>query len=206
VAWNTAHITLPPCAPTPQLVSPLTRGAVALDSASLQPENALVVDEYTHDTASGRWGLRRAAVAAAEFLHAQGLRVSLVPDVAAAAAAGGSEGVGNAVHAVRSGLSPQSTNHVLMVAPTAFGFNEQAAQDNAFMHASTKAQEGGNPLTNQVRWGYEAARLRISCKFARQVLIAWGWRAPGRVCCPVPRLPPSTAISCTMIRFVVVYI
>ncbi|KIY97987.1 hypothetical protein MNEG_9977 [Monoraphidium neglectum] len=133
-----------------QLVSPLTRGAVALDSASLQPENALVVDEYTHDTASGRWGLRRAAVAAAEFLHAQGLRVSLVPDVAAAAAAGGSEGVGNAVHAVRSGLSPQSTNHVLMVAPTAFGFNEQAAQDNAFMHASTKAQEGGNPLTNQV--------------------------------------------------------
>lgn len=35
----------------------------------------------------------------------------------------------------------QSTNHVLMVAPTAFGFNDQAAQDNHFMHASTGSSE-----------------------------------------------------------------
>lgn len=29
-----------------------------------------------------------------------------------------------------------------MVAPTAFGFNEQAAQDNSFMHAAAKPGEG----------------------------------------------------------------
>ena len=31
----------------------------------------------------------------------------------------------------------QSSNDVLMVAPTAFGFNDQAAQDNHFMHAGS---------------------------------------------------------------------
>ncbi len=29
-----------------------------------------------------------------------------------------------------------------MVAPTAFGFNEQAAQDNSFMHSAAKPGEG----------------------------------------------------------------
>lgn len=43
----------------------------------------------------------------------------------------------------------QSTNEVLMVAPTAFGFNEQAAQDNSFMHAAAKPGEGSG-LTREV--------------------------------------------------------
>lgn len=37
-----------------------------------------------------------------------------------------------------------------MVAPTAFGFNEQAAQDNSFMHEGERAAEGGSALTRQV--------------------------------------------------------
>ncbi|KAF6262116.1 Amidinotransferase [Scenedesmus sp. NREL 46B-D3] len=37
--------------------------------------------------------------------------------------------------------SAQSSNSVLMVAPTAFGFNEEAAQDNSFMHAAEKPQK-----------------------------------------------------------------
>eukprot|EP00878_Enallax_costatus_P019111 GHUV01020151.1.p1 GENE.GHUV01020151.1~~GHUV01020151.1.p1 ORF type:complete len:315 (+),score=100.35 GHUV01020151.1:472-1416(+) len=43
----------------------------------------------------------------------------------------------------------QSTNSVLMVAPTAFGFNEQAAQDNSFMNQAEKPQQGSG-LTRQV--------------------------------------------------------
>jgi hypothetical protein len=35
--------------------------------------------------------------------------------------------------------APQSCNHVLMVAPTAFESNAQAAQDNAFMLTSEAA-------------------------------------------------------------------
>lgn len=35
-----------------------------------------------------------------------------------------------------------SCMQVLMVAPTAFGFNEQTAQDNHFMHAAGAAAEG----------------------------------------------------------------
>lgn len=110
--------------------------------------------------ARGRWGLQRAAAGVADFLARQKLRVALVPDVAAAAA--GSAPQGNAVKIAAGGASPQSTNHVLMVAPTAFGFNEQAAQDNSFMHVGDKAAEGGSPLTRQVRVSLVAA-CRCRC-------------------------------------------
>ena len=38
----------------------------------------------------------------------------------------------------------QSTNEVLMVAPTAFGFNAETAEDNSFMHSSTDATQEDN--------------------------------------------------------------
>jgi len=50
----------------------------------------------------------------------QGVRIALVPDVSKAEASTAAKGA-------RLGLK-QSSNEVLMVAPTAFGFNEQAAQ------------------------------------------------------------------------------
>lgn len=53
----------------------------------------------------------------------QGARVALLPDVSQVRGA-------TAVTAASRGVR-QSTNEVLMVAPTAFGFNEQAAQVSA---------------------------------------------------------------------------
>ena len=46
----------------------------------------------------------------------------------------------------------QSTNEVLMVAPTAFGFNSEAAQDNSFMHSSVSSDAAISPnqITGQV--------------------------------------------------------
>lgn len=77
--------------------------------------------------------------------------MALVPDVSAAAAAltGGAPGLPNSVASATQLRSMQSTNHVLMVAPTAFGFNEQAAQDNSFMQAAAKPEEGSD-LTQKV--------------------------------------------------------
>jgi hypothetical protein len=86
--------------------------------------------------------------------------MALTPDVAAAAAAvnatiGGSSKIDlrgrvlNSVAAAAQRGVAQSTNRVLMVAPTAFGFNDQAAQDNSFMHKAEKPQEG-SPLTRAV--------------------------------------------------------
>jgi hypothetical protein len=129
-------------------VSPLGKGAVALSAGSQEDAGAVVVDEYARDPATGRWGLRRVASCIADFLSAQGVSAALVPDARAAAAAGPAGG--NAARAAAGGASPQSTNHVLMVAPTAFGFNEQAAQDNSFMHTGESAAEGGSALTRQV--------------------------------------------------------
>lgn len=53
------------------------------------------------------------------FLSREGIRTAHVPDVAQAAA-----GALNSAHAAERSVR-QSTNEVLMVAPTAFGFNDQ---------------------------------------------------------------------------------
>ena len=44
----------------------------------------------------------------------------------------------------------QSTNEVLMVAPTAFGFNDQAAQDNHFMHCASNGAGPASPGKSSV--------------------------------------------------------
>lgn len=47
----------------------------------------------------------------------------------------------------------QSTNEVLMVAPTAFGFNAETAEDNSFMHSSvdsTQENDAAVPHRKQV--------------------------------------------------------
>ena len=68
----------------------------------------------------------------------------LVPDVRAAAS-----GALNSARGAAAGLK-QSTNEVLMVAPNAFGFNAQAAQDNTFMNVDGEEAGGGGR-----RWGEE---------------------------------------------------
>ncbi len=55
-------------------------------------------------------------------LNAEGIRAVHVPDVAAAVA-----GAVNSARAAQRGVR-QSTNEVLMVAPTAFGFNDQVQE------------------------------------------------------------------------------
>ena len=78
------------------------------------------------------------------FLKQEGLRVVHTPDVQAAKHAHY-----NSSRAAASRGPRQSTNEVLMVAPTAFGFNAQAAEDNSFMHSSTGDQT--SLPTNQLR-------------------------------------------------------
>lgn len=61
--------------------------------------------------------------------------MAYVQDVAAAA-----KGAYNSSRAaLEARFSRQSSNEVLMVAPTAFTFNEQTAQDNHFMHTADAA-------------------------------------------------------------------
>lgn len=78
------------------------------------------------------------------LLRRENIKVCAVPDVAAAAKQ-------NSAKAMKQG-SRQCTNEVLMVAPTAFGFNDQTAQDNSFMHASREggSTEAGSDVTHHV--------------------------------------------------------
>ncbi len=133
-------------------VAPLAPGLAAVAADLALPRERLVVDEYalappaTWDGTSSRpagteeqYRLVSVGGDLVRFLAAHGVRMRHVPDVrAAAAAAVAAAAAGAAAHA----RGPrQSTNEVLMVAPTAFGFNAQAAQDNTFMNAG--APSGG---------------------------------------------------------------
>lgn len=130
--------------------------AVALASHTQLAPQRLLVDEYELSHSSSGYTLTTPATELASYLSRRNVRVALVPDVAeafAATVAAGQPETGvrmpNSIAGATKLRSMQSTNNVLMVAPTAFGFNEQAAQDNSFMHAAEKPQEHSS-LTSQV--------------------------------------------------------
>ena len=78
------------------------------------------------------------------LLRRENIKVCAVPDVAAASKQ-------NSAKAMQRGAR-QCTNEVLMIAPTAFGFNDQTAQDNSFMHASREggSTDAGSDVTQHV--------------------------------------------------------
>jgi len=82
------------------------------------PAKAQVVDLYNSNGETVHRG--KGSMELSEFLHSIGTHMSLWTDK------------GGAMD--RSLVIPQSTNEVLMVAPTAFRFNDETAADNFFMH------------------------------------------------------------------------
>jgi hypothetical protein len=147
-------------APLPPLAAPSRAGVALLARTQSEPHARLVVDEYVPARDGKGYALERAATDMAEFLRRQRVSAALVPDVQAAVAASASAAPSssssgtlgaNACASARRETGRQSTNRVLMVAPTAFGFNPQAAQDNSFMHDAAEAGHGGaSVLTRQV--------------------------------------------------------
>jgi hypothetical protein len=74
-----------------------------------------------YTSSAERQGVRVDTAPSVEPVLSQGARVALLPDLS------GIRSGATAVVAATRGVR-QSSNEVLMVAPTAFGFNEQAAQ------------------------------------------------------------------------------
>ena len=113
---------------------------MALAASAAQPGlGAVVADVFERVGPGGAvWEPRgRGSQGIAEALRGLGLRVRLVPDAALASAGTPPSPVGR-----------QSTNEVLMVAPTAMEFNPEAAQDNAFMNAP--GEEGADGLRRRI--------------------------------------------------------
>lgn len=124
------------------MVHQIGQTAVAVSSSAADGETRIVVDEYRR-SADGSYHLRTVATDLLSYLRQNAIRTCLAPELGPAA---------HRLNAVRSAVASgprQSSNEVLMVAPTAFGFNEQAAQDNSFMHAAARPGEGSS-LTCQV--------------------------------------------------------
>lgn len=138
----------------PTLLRSLGKGhsfAVTSEAAGTYPHLRLVVDEYKSLPGGKGYQLQTMATDLLTFLRNSGAKVALVPgDVSSPSTLSTT-----AVKGVLAGIS-QSSNEVFMVSPTAFGFNEQAAQDNSFMHAAEKPGEGEGGLTRQVLKEYSS--------------------------------------------------
>lgn len=127
----------------------------------LNPHNRLVVDEY-HKTGT-TYAPGSVSVEFLKFLGRKGIRPVLVrpQDLAS----GRWPPTRNSVKAAQNGIQ-QSTNSVLMVSPTAFQYNEEAAADNKFMTAAM----GGSISTSVLQeFAYlyrtltEVAGLQVCC-------------------------------------------
>jgi hypothetical protein len=123
-------------------VLPVGPSAVAVAADITQPHERLVVDQYRLDPGDAHYHLSSIGTDLLRFLRGHDVHVAHVPDVRAAAAAA-------AAAAGAAAPRKQSTNEVLMVAPTAFVFNAQAAQDNSFMNTAT-GEALGEPVTRRV--------------------------------------------------------
>lgn len=116
------------------MVGPKT---VAVAADVLQAQERLVVDQYDYD-GHDTYTLKDIGTDLVRYLKMHGLSVKQVSNLKEAAAL--SESMSTA---------RQSSNEVLMVAPTAFVFNDQAAQDNSFMNTETGEVIQGS-VTQQV--------------------------------------------------------
>ncbi|KAK3237066.1 hypothetical protein CYMTET_52833, partial [Cymbomonas tetramitiformis] len=106
----------------------LSDRSVAVHASLRDQHNRVVVDEYACGP-DGDYHLISNSTDLFRYLHGEDVRVSFVPHL---------DGPFNSVRAGSNTATrtlKQSTNEVVMVAPTAFGFNPQAAQDNSFMNA-----------------------------------------------------------------------
>lgn len=112
--------------PLEREVRACANGTLVISSALAWPERAQVVDEFLHR--DGRLVLHEQDVDFMRYLRMRGVEVKMeAPErVSMSEVLGESQELSNEAR--------QSTNQVLMVAPTAFGFNAEAAADNAFMH------------------------------------------------------------------------
>ncbi|EFN55864.1 hypothetical protein CHLNCDRAFT_145449 [Chlorella variabilis] len=115
-----------------QEVAALGPDKVAVASDLTHPHNRLIVDDYEL-AEDGQYRLRTVGTDLLRFFKQHDMHTILVPEVAAAAA-----GTSTSAKAAHRGIK-QSTNEVLMVAPTAFVFNDQAAQDNTFMNSAVNS-------------------------------------------------------------------
>ncbi|KFM24395.1 hypothetical protein F751_3113 [Auxenochlorella protothecoides] len=129
------------------LIHPLSPCTAAVAASAADWHSRVLVDVYERPAAGGDHALKTVAGDLFHLLRSAGIRPLHVPDVPAVAAqAARLNCLASGARGVR-----QSTNEVLMVAPTAFGFNEQAAQDNTFMHTGAgAASDAGPSVTHRV--------------------------------------------------------
>ncbi|KDD73274.1 hypothetical protein H632_c2359p0, partial [Helicosporidium sp. ATCC 50920] len=124
-----------PPRPLSSSVRVVAPGRAVLAASAARASTRLLADAYVYDASLGAYVLASSSQDLASYLSLAGVRDLRVAHDAGPA----SHGSTTLPLSQRAQASPrslrQSTNHVLMVAPSAFAFNQQCAQDNTFMHS-----------------------------------------------------------------------
>eukprot|EP00898_Chlorokybus_atmophyticus_P001324 jgi/Chlat1/2192/Chrsp17S02756 len=110
-----------------EVLRKLDENTVAVLASATSPARRLLVDEYIRH-GKEQYTLQQQGVDLIRYLRKNGFKVIMEPDEDALGA--------RAENRAPVFEARQSTNQVLMVAPTAFQSNEQAAQDNYYMDTS----------------------------------------------------------------------
>lgn len=132
-----------------EAIHPVGPRRVAVASDISHPHERLVVDQYEFDPSTNHYNLSTIGHDLIRFLRHHDMDLTYVPDVRSVAAAVARH---DAAAAAAAGIPvKQSTNEVLMVAPTAFVYNQQAAQDNSFMNTATGEELGGSVTATVLR-------------------------------------------------------
>ena len=119
-----------------QFIKALSPSKVAMALEICHPYKRVLVDEYELAGDSKEYRLSTPAIDVHTFMSKHSIQMVHVPSPSSMTEVPASP------HSIK-----QSTNKVMMVAPTAFGFNDQAAQDNTFMNSSVA---GNMPLNHRV--------------------------------------------------------
>ena len=104
---------------------PIGAHSIAVSSDLTKSHERLVVDLYDLLPGGHEYHLKTIGTDLLRYLKGNGLVVRQVPSFL------------ELKKELESSIHKQSSNEVLMVAPTAFVFNDQAAQDNSFMNTNT---------------------------------------------------------------------
>lgn len=108
-----------------EIVRAINDTTVAIATSATNHRSQVLASLFSWDDAGGSWKPKRHGVPLSELLHGLGHTMHLVPDEMMHA--------GEEYFAHMLNPCSQSTNEFVMVSPTAFEFNAEAAQDNEFM-------------------------------------------------------------------------
>lgn len=153
-----------------QMLRKIGPSSVAVSTEVLKPDHQLLVDEY--NTSGSTLSPISSSRTLLRFLSDKGINTVFSPPSSFVTEGGLLD---RNVIKVNKQSPQQSTNSLLMVAPTAFQYNEEAAKDNKFMNTPDEEHIGSQVLREHGRLYHaltEEAGVKVTLQCIHIISIA----------------------------------